>query len=227
MKKILLIVIVIALLACDCRIWYNVYHQARTTSSSVSLSRNTVVIDAGHGGKDAGTIGFDGTQEKGINLSIALMLFDYLRVCGIDCVLMRDGDYQLYYENDNLNRSDLYNRLDYINAVDNSVLISIHQNHYIDEREWGTQVWYSANTPESKALADSILTTVKAFLQPDNTRENKASDDSYYLLYQATVPSVMVECGFMSNERENKLLQETAYQKNIAYSIMVGVCGEV
>ncbi|MBQ9517904.1 MAG: N-acetylmuramoyl-L-alanine amidase [Eubacterium sp.] len=190
-------------------------------------SRYTVVIDAGHGGKDAGTIGVDGTEEKGINLSVALILYDYLMVSGIDCKLVRDKDYELYYTEEDKQKSDLYNRLDYVNAVKNSALISIHQNHYESPKEWGCQVWYSKNNDESKVLADKILTSVKAFIQPENTRQNKESGSEYYILYNATVPSVMVECGFMSNPEENKLLQNTDYQKKFAYAILAGICGEV
>ena len=196
-------------------------------NQSEAHSRYTVVIDAGHGGKDAGTTGVDGTAEKGINLSIALILYDFLMVSGISAVLVRDGDYELYAPNEKRVRSDLYNRLDFINSVENSALISIHQNHFEDESEWGSQVWYSANNVESKIIADYILKEIKEFVQPENNRINKESDSSYYILYNAECPSVMVECGFMSNQKENALLQDNNYQKNIAFAILAGVCGEV
>lgn len=190
-------------------------------------SKYTVVIDAGHGGKDAGTIGIDNTQEKGINLSVALILRDYLMVSGINAVLIRDGDYEFYPEGTDINKSDLYNRLEFVNSIPNSILISIHQNHFENESEWGTQIWYSANNPESREIADSVLNNIKALLQPDNKRENKASDDSYYLLYKASVPSVMVECGFMSNREENAKLQDVNYQNDMSYSILTGICTQV
>ncbi|MBQ9229493.1 MAG: N-acetylmuramoyl-L-alanine amidase [Eubacterium sp.] len=190
-------------------------------------SRYTVVIDAGHGGRDAGTVGIDGTPEKDINLAIAKDLYDFLNVCGIHAVLIRDGDYEYYPPDSDRSRSDLYNRLDFVNSIPSSVLISIHQNHFEQEKEWGTQIWYSANTAESKQLADSILSQTKLFLQPDNERENKASDDSYYILYRASVPSVMIECGFMSNRAENERLQQPSYQQAFAYVILLGICEEV
>ena len=112
--------------------------------------------------------------------------------------------------------------MDFINSIDNSALISIHQNHYESEAEWGMQIWYSANNKESKIMAQSIADTSSNFLHNDNNRQCKESDDSYYLLYKAKVPSVMVECGFMSNTDENRKLQTENYQKNLAYSIMVG-----
>ncbi len=205
---------------------YGVYDKTKQSSSNHITSRHTVVIDAGHGGKDAGTIGVDGTQEKAVNLAIAKKLYDYLSVSGIQCQLIRNDDYEYYPENSDRSRSDLYNRLDFVNSIDNAVLISIHQNHFEDEKEWGTQIWYSANTEESKLLADSILAATKLFLQPDNTRENKVSDSSYYLLYRASVPSVMVECGFMSNPKENQQLQNNQYQSDFAYCILLGACEE-
>ena len=189
--------------------------------------RNTVVIDAGHGGKDGGTIGIDGSCEKAINLSIALDLYDFLAVSGINVDLTRYGDYELYNAGEKRNKSDLYNRLDYINSKSNAVLISIHQNHFENENEWGTQIWYSENDEKSKILADKILFSIKQNLQQDNKRENKPSGDDYYLLHKASVPSVMIECGFMSNTEENKKLQDIEYQKDFAFSILCGICEDV
>lgn len=192
---------------------------------SVSYSdKVNLVIDAGHGGIDAGAVGTDNSLEKDINLSIAQKLYDFAMVSGISSFLIRDGDYLYYDVGDDKSRSDLYNRYDFVNSVPNSTLISIHQNHFTDEKENGMQIWYSPNDSESKILADSILTISKDNLQKNNTRENKRSDDSYYLLYKAKVPSVMVECGFMSNTEENKQLQDNAYQNKLAYSIMLGFC---
>lgn len=183
-----------------------------------------LVIDAGHGGIDAGAVGTDNSLEKNINLSIAQKLYDFAMVSGVSSFLVRDGDYLCYDVGDDTNRSDLYNRFDYVNSIPNSTLISVHQNHFTDEKENGMQIWYSPNDSESKVLADSILNISKDNLQKENTRENKKSDDSYYLLYKAKVPSVMVECGFMSNAEENALLQENSYQNKLAYSIMLGFC---
>ncbi len=191
-----------------------------------ALDPYTVIIDPGHGGKDCGTVGVDGSLEKDVNLSIALILKDYLCICGFNTKMTREGDYELYPEGSNKNRSDLYNRLDFANSFKNATLISIHQNHFSDESQHGAQVWYSANTEKSKAIADSILNRIKNNLQPDNKRNNKKSDDSYYILYKAKNPSVMVECGFMSNNNECKNLNEYHYQKKIAYSILTGIYGE-
>lgn len=190
-------------------------------------TRKTVIIDPGHGGIDVGAVGIDGSLEKNINLSISLDLYDFLMVSGINAVLTRDGDYEVYRAGEQRTKSDLYNRMDYINSVPDSILISIHQNHFENEAEWGTQIWYSPNDEKSPTLADKILNSVKKNIQPENKRINKKSDDSYYILYKAQKPSVMVECGFVSNENENKRLQDNEYQRDMAYSVLTGICEEV
>lgn len=199
----------------------------KTVGVNQVIKRQTVIIDPGHGGIDVGTVGVDGSLEKNINLSVSLDLYDFLSVSGINAVLTRDGDYEVYKQGETRSKSDLYNRMDFIKSIPNSMLISIHQNHFENEAEWGSQVWYSPNDEVSPIIAEKILNSIKQNTQPDNTRSNKKSDNSYYILYKAQKPSVMVECGFVSNEKENKKLQDAEYQKDIAYSILTGVCEDV
>lgn len=229
MKKALMILFSGFLLIAVCiNISYKIDDvMVKTVGINNIQTKKTVIIDPGHGGIDVGTVGIDGSLEKNINLSISLDLYDFLMVSGINTVLTRDGDYEMYRAGEQRTKSDLYNRMDYINSVPNSILISIHQNHFENEAEWGTQVWYSPNDEISPTLADKILQSVKKNIQPENKRENKVSDNSYYILYKAQKPSVMVECGFISNENENKRLQDKEYQRDMAYSILVGICEDV
>lgn len=229
MKKALMILFSGFLLIAVCiNISYKIDDvMVKTVGINNIQTQKTVIIDPGHGGIDVGTVGIDGSLEKNINLSISLDLYDFLMVSGINTVLTRDGDYEMYRAGEQRTKSDLYNRMDYINSVPDSILISIHQNHFENEAEWGTQVWYSPNDEISPTLADKILQSVKKNIQPENKRENKKSDDSYYILYKAQKPSVMIECGFVSNENENKRLQDKEYQRDMAYSILVGICEDV
>lgn len=229
MKKALMILFSGFLLIAVCiNISYKIDDvMVKTVGINNIQTKKTVIIDPGHGGIDVGTVGIDGSLEKNINLSISLDLYDFLMVSGINTVLTRDGDYEMYRAGEQRTKSDLYNRMDYINSVPNSILISIHQNHFENEAEWGTQVWYSPNDEISPTIADKILQSVKKNIQPENKRENKVSDNSYYILYKAQKPSVMVECGFVSNENENKRLQDKEYQRDMAYSILAGICEEV
>lgn len=229
MKKALMILFSGFLLIAVCiNISYKIDDvMVKTVGINNIQTKKTVIIDPGHGGIDVGTVGIDGSLEKNINLSISLDLYDFLMVSGINTVLTRDGDYEMYRAGEQRTKSDLYNRMDYINSVPNSILISIHQNHFENENEWGTQIWYSENDEKSKILADKILFSIKQNLQQDNKRENKPSGDDYYLLHKASVPSVMIECGFMSNTEENKKLQDIEYQKDFAFSILCGICEDV
>lgn len=229
MKKALMILFSGFLLIAVCiNISYKIDDvMVKTVGINNVKTKKTVIIDPGHGGIDVGTVGIDGSLEKNINLSISLDLYDYLMVSGINTVLTRDGDYEVYKAGEERTKSDLYNRMDFINSVPDSILISIHQNHFENEAEWGTQVWFSPNDEISPTLADKILRSVKKNIQPENKRENKVSDNSYYILYKAQKPSVMVECGFVSNKNENNKLQDKEYQKDIAYSILAGICEDV
>lgn len=229
MKKALMILFSGFLLIAVCiNISYKIDDvMVKTVGINNVKTKKTVIIDPGHGGIDVGTVGIDGSLEKNINLSISLDLYDYLMVSGINTVLTRDGDYEVYRAGEKRTKSDLYNRMDFINSVPDSILISIHQNHFENEAEWGTQVWFSPNDEISPTLADKILRSVKRNIQPENKRENKVSDNSYYILYKAQKPSVMVECGFVSNKNENNKLQDKEYQKDMAYSILAGICEDV
>ncbi len=223
MKKSLIILLVLIFTFASCLYLNDIFTDNKTVNYETHTGKRCIVIDAGHGGVDAGTSAADGTTEKDINLQIALNLYDFLNICGIDCKLIRNSDEEFYPNGEDRSRSDLYNRLDYVNSIDNAVLVSIHQNFFNDTNEWGMQVWYTGNVDSSKKLADNILNNTKMFIQPENTRSNKQSDESYYILYKAQVPSVMVECGFMSNPQEVANLKSSAYRKRIACTITLGI----
>ncbi len=226
MRKALAVLSTVILLAVSI-FGINAHSKTKGVVRNVREVKTNLVIDAGHGGIDAGCIGVDGSLEKIINFDIACNLYDFARVCGLNAFMIRDGDYLFYKSGDDTSKSDLYNRMDFIESIYNSTLISIHQNHFENEAERGMQVWYSPNGDKSAKLADNILRYTKKNLQPDNERLNKMSDDSYYLLHKASVPSVMVECGFMSNREECSLLNSSDYQKKIAYSILSGFCSYI
>lgn len=223
MKRTLIITIVFIFTFVSCLGIDKVLEKSNYVAVNYIKSRYNIVLDAGHGGKDSGTISADGTLEKDINLQIVLKLYDFIMFCGINCLTIRNSDEEYYPSGSDRGRSDLYNRLDFVNDIDNSILVSIHQNQFEDVSQWGMQIWYTANEPSSKMLADDILEISKKFLQPNNERVNKVSDKSYYILYNAVVPSVMVECGFMSNSEENNKLKSSEYQKQLAFGIAMGI----
>lgn len=187
----------------------------------------TVVIDAGHGGVDSGAVSADGIMEKNINLDIALKLNDILTSYGIKTVMIRSADTDISDAGCESIRekkvSDIHNRFDIVNQTADSILVSIHQNFYEEPKYSGTQVFYSPNNDESRLLAECIQQSVVSSLQKENTRRVKASGDSIYLLYRAQRPSVMVECGFLSNPDEAKKLNDDEYRRQLALFIADGI----
>ena len=115
------------------------------------------------------------------------------------------------------------NRAALMESVPNSILLSIHQNIYSDERYSGTQVFYTANVDDSKVLAQAIQNSVVKKLQPDNKRCIKTAGSEIYLLHKAKNTAVLVECGFLSNKNELALLKDKAYQSKISYRIFRGM----
>lgn len=189
--------------------------------------RGTVVIDAGHGGEDGGTVGINGESEKDINLAIAIELEKYLLQNNFDVIMIRDGDYSV---GDNSlstvaerKRSDTKSRLRTVEQAGECVLISIHQNHFTESKYYGAQVFYSGNREESAQLAEAIRQNIVSSLQPENRRENKEAEKNIYLLYNCQVPAVLVECGFLSNPDEAAKLNTEAYQKSVAAVIYNGL----
>ena len=203
-----------------------VFKKSAINAASENVNQ-TVIIDAGHGGVDGGTSSEDGTIEKDINLQISHKLNNILQSFGIQTVMIRTDDISLHDESAKTIRqkkvSDLKNRLDIINNTDNAIYVSIHQNHYSDPVYSGTQIFYSKNNPDSIKLAQKTRLSVISYLQKTNTREIKQSGKEIYLLNNAQAPAIMVECGFMSNVNENKLLKDEIYQRKLAFTLAIGI----
>ena len=185
----------------------------------------TIVIDAGHGGEDGGAQA-NGLLEKDINLAIALKLRDMLKASGFEVVMTRESDVSIYDSSASTVHekkvSDMQNRVSMINSSDKNILISIHQNKFEQSQYSGAQIFYSDNLPESAKLAEKIRLSVTGLLQPDNKRELKTDGDSIYILKNAQVPAVIVECGFLSNVEEAKKLSDEKYQTEMAFAIYCG-----
>ncbi|MCD8365265.1 MAG: N-acetylmuramoyl-L-alanine amidase CwlD [Clostridiales bacterium] len=182
-----------------------------------------IVIDAGHGGNDPGKVGVSGTNEKDINLEIAVKLRDALETQGFEIVMTREEDKSLADENVSSEKvSDLKNRVDIIEQTAPVLAVSIHQNSYTDSAVSGAQVFYYGDSVQGEALAEALQQSLIENLDPLNTRAAKANE-SYYILKKTSVPTVIVECGFLSNPTEEALLCSEDYQSRIVESICEGI----
>ena len=186
-----------------------------------------IILDAGHGGFDGGAVANDGTVEKDINLKITLYLYDILSNSGYNVLLTRSVDTGTEDDSktniSSRKRSDMKNRLKLMQDNKDGIFVSIHLNKFTTSAARGSQVFYSGNDENSKLLGDSIQNSIISILQKDNSRVNKKATSSTYLLYNATIPAVLVECGFLSNKNELEMLKSEDYQKKIAFCIFCGI----
>lgn len=189
-------------------------------------NRTCIVIDPGHGGEDGGAISCTGASESAINLEISLRLNDLLHFLGYDTLLIRSTDTSVYTQGDTIAAkkvSDLKERVRIVNATQNALLISIHQNHFIDSRYGGAQVFY-ASTEGSEALAKSMQDALVRTVNTGSNRKCKKSS-GVYLMEHIDCTAVLVECGFLSNPEEEAKLRTPDYQKRLC-CVIAATLGE-
>lgn len=222
MLKKRLIVLLALFLVC-CVIYVTDVGVAKTSPVSVPVAeRQTVIIDAGHGGEDGGAVAGDGTVEKDINLKIALYTAKFLKLYGFEVIMTRESDDDTCDGDVFIKREDMENRLKFMSEYPESIFVSVHLNKFTTSAAKGSQVFYS-KYDGSKMLGDSIQNSIIKNLQNNNKRVNKQATSSTYLLYNATVPAVLVECGFLSNEAELLRLRDREYQQKLAFCIADGI----
>lgn len=180
----------------------------------------TVILDPGHGGPDPGASGKTGEAEKLLNLSVAEKTADHLRLRGVNVIMTRETDIWLADENaSHKKHSDVTNRVKFCKEHKNDAFVSIHMNSFPQESCKGTQVFYSANSEDSRILAETLKRNVSALLQPDNSRAVKDAGSSIYVLDRIESCAVLIECGFLSNYDDAVLLNNEEYQNKLAFVI--------
>lgn len=198
-----------------------VFNHINVKSSDLPLLGKVIFIDAGHGGRDPGTI-YGDIYEKDINLEISKVICEQLALKGAVVYMIRENDDDLSSKWDpRKKRGDLYRRIKKIDDVDvkTDVYLSIHINWY-DNAYWsGAEVLYHPINPDNKILGEILMDRFKEDL--GSKRHLKKTD--LYLYKNTKTPGVLVECGFLSNYKERQLLQDKSYQKKIANSILKGL----
>lgn len=177
----------------------------------------TIAIDAGHGGFDGGAVGGNGTVEAGLNLAVAELLRDNLIALGMSVVMTRDDAAALA----DTKREDMEIRGDILSGESIDLVVSIHMNKYRDKSINGPRVFYLTGSAQGEALAQTILESICEYTEKRMIGPNPS--DSYYVLKQNVCPSVIVECGFLSNGEDEALLQDPVYQEKLAEGIAQGI----
>lgn len=200
-----------------------VSYNALTAVNGQVDDRPCVVIDAGHGGRDPGKVGYGEILEKDINLQIAERVKLYLEANDIRVVMTRQEDVMLETgDGSSKKNQDMKARVKLIEENAPEVVVSIHQNSYPAESVHGAQVFYYTGSSEGSRLADLLQNSMLVYADPQNTRQIKG-DDTYYLLKHINVPTVIVECGFLSNPEEARKLASEEYQDRMAWAIHLGI----
>lgn len=187
-------------------------------ANAVPVSDKVIVLDAGHGASDGGAIGTTGVAEKDINLKIAQKLQKLLEQTGATVIVTRADDSAIA----ETKRSDMRLRKNIKETSSADIFVSIHMNKFSQSKYSGAQVFYSSDE-KSKALGEAIQASMRNILNPDNNRVAKSAEDSIYILKKSDVPSVIVECGFLSNPEEEELLTQADYQDKVAWSVYAGI----
>ncbi|MBA5851729.1 N-acetylmuramoyl-L-alanine amidase CwlD [Clostridium sp. cel8] len=219
MKKLICTVIVSILLTQLFQ--YTVYADSSFVNKS-SKDEITILIDPGHGGMDGGAETKDGIIEKDINLKISMKLRDRLKKQGYKVFMTRNTDKGLYGSEGKIRKKkieDLNNRVKLKKDTHCDMFVSIHLNMFPQSKYYGAQVWYSKND-ESKKLARIVQNNLIQDLDRNNNRREKAASNLYKILRENdTMPSIIVECGFLSNYEEKQKLISDSYQEKIAVSL--------
>ena len=183
----------------------------------------TIVIDPGHGGEDGGAVSADGLLESEVNLAIALRLDQLLGLCGIPASLTRSEDTIAYPEEAvttrQRKRADQEYRVSLVNGTPQAVLLSIHQNKYSSAAPKGPQVFFGMPAG-SEAFGKHLQEILRRLT--GTRRQAVPVSEEIYLLRQAACPSVLVECGFLSNPEESELLRTDAYRTKLAAALAAG-----
>ena len=193
---------------------------------SLPVSGKTIVIDAGHGKPDEGAESSRGTTEAETNLKIALKLQNLLEQSGCSVVLTRSDENAIYDIDSKTLRqkkiSDIHNRVKIGNESSADIFVSIHLNKIPQQQYDGWQTFYNAQNADGQKLAVSIQKSLNDAIQKENNRVAK-SIENIYIVKHVEIPLTIVECGFLSNPEEEKLLLEDEYQNRLAWGIYNGI----
>lgn len=183
----------------------------------------TVIVDPGHGGTDGGAIGDDGTVEKNLNLAIALLLKEKLESEGIQVIMTRQTD----EDTDGLTgfhkRQDLEERARIGNESGANLYVSIHINASTVRKDQGFQVWYGSGNDDGQQLAEKITQSVGNANICTRIRAVKQVPETLYIFRTVTIPSVLVECGFISNAADLYKLQQETFRNDLCKALCEGI----
>lgn len=195
-------------------------------SNENQVKKIKILIDPGHGGVDPGTAGDTNKAEAPINLDISTKLMKFLEGSGFEVEMTRYDDNGLYTESSKTIRDkkneDLKNRVEVINNSNADLAISIHLNSFPQKQYYGAHVFYKKNCEKSKIAAELLQDNLKDILDKNNKRVPQVKKD-IKILDNSTIPTILIECGFLSNPEEEKKLLSDEFQEKVAWAVYTGL----
>ncbi len=215
-KRTILITLSVVVLLC---FGVGIFYAVQVASSP--KPEYTIVIDAGHGGRDGGAVGSSGITESELNLKYAKELEALCKDFGIGVVMTRSDMNGLYDESaSNKKRSEMERRKNIINSSNADLMISLHMNSFPLTSSNGAYVFYASGSEQGYSLAKSVQ---QSLCQSFDNARNFVTVGDYFVLNYAEMPSVLVECGFLSNPQEEANLKSDEYCQKFCYTLLVGI----
>lgn len=195
--------------------------------NSTPITNKTIILDAGHGLPDEGAVGFYATSEQAINLSITLKLQKLIEQSGAKVILTRSDENGIYSVDSksirNKKVSDIKNRVKLGNESSSDIFVSLHLNKFPPSGIYrGWQTFYQNNSAQSKLLSECIQNNINLNIDYNNNRVPHQIS-GVYIMDKVEIPTIIVECGFLSNQEETALLKTDAYQNKLAWGIFIGI----
>ena len=219
-------IIMIALICCFSYISYLVFAR-NDVPATANPPAEYILIDPGHGGEDGGAVGVSGSEEKMLNLAVALELKSLCEAAEIPIIMTRETDISLGDPNKTTiaarKKDDMYKRKELAERVNTKAYIGVHMNFFEESKYRGAQVFYSPDNDDSRVLGEILQARLLAGINDGNTRTAHVADKGIFLLNDVSVPSIIIECGMLSNHEEEQLLSDPAYQKLLAECIFKGI----
>lgn len=214
---------VVFILTLEVAIWGSVGFLSLFSQEKIEVvGKNLVIVlDAGHGGIDGGVIGsVTGVKESDLNLATCIELKKRLEERGATIILTRKDKNGLYGNTGKgFKLRDMQKRREIIKNANPDLVISIHMNKFSDGSRSGPQVFFQAGRENGKSLASSIQTALNNF----TGNAHSALGGDFYICQCVDMPSVIVECGFLSNATEEAKLCDCDYRGELAEEIVKGI----
>lgn len=217
------------LLALVCFTFQNAKLEEKNTAVptvALPVTNRVIVLDAGHGKPDEGAQSSNGTTEAETNLKIAKKLQNLLEQSGATVILTRSDENAIYDAEESSLRqkkvSDIHNRVKIGNESSADIFVSIHLNKIPQQQYWGWQCFYQVGNEKSVKLAKNVQNNLNEAIQKENKRVPMKLDN-VYIMKHVEIPTTIVECGFLSNPEEEKMLLEDTYQEKLAWGIYNGI----